>query len=264
MKSYFKIFINYVILHIKSGMQYKKAFFLQVGGMLLNNSAFIFFWLVLYNKFKISFTQNNIGFKEIMLLWAIASSGFGIAMAIFGGARELSSMIYKGIIDVYLIYPKNPLIMIILSRSSISAWGDILYGYIIFLIFVSTNIISLLIFTFFIILSGIALSSILIILNSLSFYLGNTENLSHQIFNSLIMFATYPENIFSPFVKFLLFTVLPVGFYVYLPVKLINHFDLKIFLFLLSGDIITTILAFFLFFNGLKKYESGNLFFSNK
>jgi len=251
-------------MHLKSAMEYKKAFFIQFFGMILNNGAFIFFWLILYNKFLPSFQYHNVSFADIICLWAVAASGYGLNFILFGGSSKINEHIVEGNLDIYLLYPKNPLIIAALSKSSISAWGDFIYGYILYFLFLPVSFSSFFWFTLVIFFSAFALFSFLTIINSFGFFLGNAQTLIDNLFNGMVSFGTYPEQIFSSTVKFFLFSILPVGFYVYLPVQIVLHFNIKLFLYLITGDLILILLAFLTFYNGLKRYESGNLFYAQK
>ena len=60
-------------------------------------------------------------------------------------------------------------------------------------------------------------------------------------------------------VKFIIMTVIPIGFITHVPLRLVKEFDPVTFLLLLAVTLVYTAFAFWLFMKGLKKYESGNL-----
>ena len=81
--------------------------------------------------------------------------------------------------------------------------------------------------------------------------------------NSLMTnFATYPDGIFKGVTKALLFTLIPVGITTYIPVWVITKFDLKLTLAVIFITISLTILAFLVFYRGLRRYSSSNLMVS--
>jgi len=262
--NYWKTFIRYLALHLQSGMEYQRAFWLQVAGMMLNNGAFVVFWKVIYAKFGQSFAASGIAFSEVMLIWALASSSFGFCFAFLAGARELSSYIYTGKLDVYLLYPKNPLYLVAISKSQTSAWGDLAYGYILYFLFVPVTAWSLITFTIMVVLSGIFMASVMVMANSLSFLWGNAEDFAQTLLGGLVMFGIYPERIFSTEMKFLLFSVIPVGFLIYLPVRAILHFNPWLMILLLATNAAMVGLAWLTFRLGLSRYESGNLFVATR
>src|SRR5690348_6170199 len=94
----------YFKLNLSAAMEYRISFITQAAGMMLSNVSFIFFWWIVYKQ------TNSIGgysFGDVMLLWSLASSAFGLALMLFGNVRGLAGIIMNGELDVYLLQPKN-------------------------------------------------------------------------------------------------------------------------------------------------------------
>ncbi|MCK5198550.1 MAG: hypothetical protein KAR21_09375, partial [Spirochaetales bacterium] len=89
-----KLLKKYFLFNLAAGMEYRISFIIQVFGMFLNNSAFIFFWLILLDR--VGGDINGYGFREIMFLWALAAFGYGLTEIFMGNSRFISSIIYKG------------------------------------------------------------------------------------------------------------------------------------------------------------------------
>ncbi len=259
LRYYLKLFFLFIKMNIKSQLEYKKAFVIQISGMILNDLAFLILWFLLFKNFKNSFELKGIEFNQVVLVWAISSSSFGFVHAFMGGFINLTNIIINGKLDNYLLYPANTLFLCGLSLSDASSWGDLIYGYIIFLIFLPVNFISILLFTYFILLASIFFASILIILSSLTFFIGNSQQIKETIFNAILSFSTYPEKFFTGSIKIILFTFVPVGLGIYIPVRLITHFDIVLFLISTVSIFAIFFLAIFFFNKGLKKYESSSL-----
>jgi ABC-2 type transport system permease protein len=98
-----------------------------------------------------------------------------------------------------------------------------------------------------------------ILWQSLSFWLGNAEGLATQMWNALITFATYPASLFQGLVRVLLFTLLPAGFLSYIPVQLLRQFDPAWFAAEVAVAVGALTVAVWVFYRGLRRYESGNL-----
>ena len=78
--------------------------------------------------------------------------------------------------------------------------------------------------------------------------------------NSLMVnFATYPDGIFKGIVKILFYTIIPLEFVNYIPIRLIIDFNLNIFIIVIAVTIFFISLAFIIFYQGLKRYSSSNL-----
>lgn len=231
------------------------TFFSNVIFMMLNNASMIIQWIVLFSL------RENMGgytFKEVLLLWGMASATFGFSRFFFYKAFSLSSIINSGKLDSYIVQPKNILISIITSDISVSALGDLLYGYIM-LIFYGLSVKSFILFTYFVITGGIIIAAISIILNSLSFWFGNTDVIADTGNHLMTNFATYPDGIFKGIAKALLFTLIPVGISNYIPVHVIVNFDLNLFLINTCVCIFLIYFAFIIFYRGLRRYSSSNL-----
>ncbi|HEY5561995.1 MAG TPA: ABC-2 family transporter protein [Clostridiaceae bacterium] len=255
-KKSLKLMGYYFKFNISSVMEYRMSFLIQCFGMILNNSAFIFFWWILFKNVN---TIGGYGFKEEMMLWALMSTSFGLCFVVFGNVNQITRMILNGELDSYLLQPKDPLINILCSKTIVSAWGDTLYGVILFFIIRGFDIKALLLFLLFSITDALIFSSVLVTFHALSFYAGSAEGLAQTVTEFFISFSIYPEGIFNNGIKYVLYTVIPVAFIVYIPAKLINQFSIVMLLEVLGVTLLWMVIAYTVFYKGLKKYESGNL-----
>ena len=241
--------IRVMILSIKYALQRemlnKVTFITNVVFMILNNASMIIQWLVL---FSLREEMGGYSFKEILLLWGMASSTFGFSRFFFERAFHISRFINEGKIDAFIVQPKNILIGICTSGISVSAIGDLLYGYIM-LIFYGLSIKVFILFTYFVITGGLIITCISIILNSLSFWFSNTTTVSVLGNRLMCNFATYPDGIFKGIAKILLFTLIPVGISNYIPVHVIVNFDINLFLINTCVCVFFIYFAFIIFFN---------------
>jgi len=85
---------HYFRFNLSANMAYSTSFLIQVFGMALNNAAFIIFWHVLLER--VGGEIAGYGFTEVMFLWALAASGFGVSVVFLGNAHQLSRIIYTG------------------------------------------------------------------------------------------------------------------------------------------------------------------------
>ncbi|MFT4145208.1 MAG: ABC-2 family transporter protein [Mobilitalea sp.] len=254
-KNQCKVMLLSVRYNIMREMTNRVSFLMYVSFMVLNNATFIIQWLLLFSL------KSDIGgysIDEVMLLWGLAAGTFGFAHVFFTGGFLLSDLIINGKLDAFLVQPKNVLLSAITSRTSSAAIGDVVYGYLIVIIF-HFSIGNLLWFTIYSIMGAIIMTAFAVITESISFWLIRGDLISDNLNGLIINFSTYPDGIFKGIVRILLFTVLPVGMIVYLPVKLILKFHLLSFLYLTGFTIGISLLAFFIFYRGLKRYSSSNL-----
>ena len=254
-KNQIKISFLSVKYSIMREMLNKTSFFTNVIIMILNNASFILQWMILYSL------KDNVGgytFKQVLLLWGVAAGTFGFSRFFFKKAFELYDIINTGKLDAFLVQPKNVLLSTITTDVSPSALGDIIYGYIMLFVYGFT-IPRFLLFTIFIICGGFITTSLSVILSSLSFWFNKTDIIADTINNLMISFGTYPDGIFKGIAKGLLYTLVPVGFAVYMPVDILTKFNIYNLLIIILVTIVLIIFSFIIFNKGLKRYSSSNL-----
>lgn len=241
--------------NIMRQMVNKVTFITNIIFMILNNASFIVQWIILFSL------KDEIGgytIKEVILLWGMAAGVFGISHIFFYKAFEMSDLIINGKLDTFLVQPKNVFLSVISSDTSVSAIGDLIYGYICLLIY-GFSIKNFILFILFSITGGIILTAFASIVGSLCFWITKGDILADSLTNAMINFATYPGTIFKTGIKLVLYTVIPVGIANYLPVDTILNFNIAKFLYIIVFTILITILAFVTFNKGLKRYSSSNL-----
>lgn len=233
----------------------KVTFLSNIIFMILNNASFIIQWIVLFSL------KDDVGgytMKQIILLWGLASESFGIAHFFFKEAFDLTENIHTGKLDTYLIQPKNVLLSCITSSVEVSCIGDMIYGYIMLIIY-GLSIKKFFLFTLFSITGAFMIVSVSIIFSSLSFWFGKIDMIPNTLNNMIINFSTYPEGIFKGFIKILFYTIMPIGFIIFLPIKIITSFKIIPTLIILLITTLLVLIAFITFYQGLKHYSSSNL-----
>lgn len=233
----------------------KTTFISNIFFMILNNASFLIQWVILFSL------KDNVGgynIKQVILLWGVSSLTYGVSHFFFKKAYDLSETINTGKLDVFIVQPKNILIQAITTDIAPSAIGDILYGYIMLFIY-GITIKRFLLFTLFGICGGLITTSISIIFNSLSFWFQKSDLLADTVNRLMIDTSTYPDGIFKGLIKILLYTLIPVGIVVYIPVEVLTEFNIYLTLITILVTILLVLLAFIIFNKGLKRYSSSNL-----
>ncbi len=223
--------------------------------MLANNLIFIVMWWLFFREFQ---TVGGWQMKDMIALLAIGQGSYALMALFFGGTRDLGKIIINGNLDPFMTQPKNLLLHIAGSKSAAKSWGHLATT--IFLIFFGglydLKTLSLILFT---LCTGcLVFTSIRIIAHSLTFWLGPVEHLSERYADALFLFALYPTNIYSGILQVVMFTLIPAGVITYLPVELIRSFSWEKVLTLLVSGFFFSAAAIFIFYKGLKRYESGN------
>jgi ABC-2 type transport system permease protein len=254
--SYLRLAAAYVHLNLKAHLEYRGAFITQVVAMILNNLVWVTFWVLFFQRFPV---LRGWTVQDVITLWALAAAGFGLAHSICGNALRLSGLIVRGQLDVWMLYPRTLLSHLLLGQMSATSWGDLLFGYGVYLFFVRPDALHLAMFTALTISSAGVYIGFNVLAGSLSFYIGNSEGLTQQWRNAMLTFSTYPATLFEGWVKLLLYTLIPAGFVTYLPIKALRELSLIHTILAVAGAIAVLFVGAGVFYHGLRRYSSGNL-----
>ena len=149
---------------------------------------------------------------------------------------------------------------VISSKCKFSACGDFIYGIVLAFIATKCNVPNVLLLLFFSIVGSTFFISTEVLFRSLTVWLGDTHALASRYTETLLItFSTYPENIFSTGIKVLLYTIVPVAYLDYLPIRMITGtFSIPISILIILVSSIYMLLSIYVFNRAMKSYESGN------
>ena len=246
---------HYLRFNLAAGMEYRASFITQVLGMVLNNASFIVFWLILFEQLG---DIRGYGFREVMFLWALSAAGYGLAGVFLGNAGGISRAIMLGELDVYLLQPKPVLPSLLASRMSVSAWGDILYGVVLYAVTQPVAVGQAALFLLFSVLFCLVLTAVRVLYHSLTFFLGNAEEFAGTASELVLSFALYPGSIFEGPSTLVLHSLVPAALVAWIPIGLFQSFSWGRLAALLGADALVVGAAVLLFRLGLRRYESGN------
>jgi ABC-2 type transport system permease protein len=250
-----RLLAHYLRFNLAAGMEYRASFITQVVGMVLNNASFIVFWLILFRQLG---DIRGYGFRDVMFLWALSAAGYGLAGVFLGNAGGLSRTIVLGELDVYLLQPKPVLPSFLASRMSISAWGDILYGLVLYAVTQPITVWQIALFLLFSVLFCLVLSSVRILYHSLTFFLGNAEEFAATVSELVLTFCLYPGSIFEGPSTWVLHSLVPAALVAWIPIGLFQSFSWTRLAVLLGADALVIAASVLVFRLGLRRYESGN------
>jgi ABC-2 type transport system permease protein len=253
---YLQLAAAYVRFNLRAHLEYRGAFISQVVSMFINDGAWVIFWILFFKRFPV---LHGWTVTDVIALWAVVTAGFGLAFGIMGNAFSLANSIAQGEIDVWLLQPRAVLPHMLLGRSAPSAWGDALFGFVVYLGFVRPDWQHMLVFVFLSLVVGVVFIGFSVLCGSLSFFMGHAGALADQWRNALISFSTYPPTLFQGAVKVLLYTAIPAGFVSYLPVETLRSMSPANALLSAGGALAILAAGVGAFHWGLRRYESGNL-----
>lgn len=252
-----KLLFYLLLINIKSKALMRGEFLLRSIFMGLNNLFFIILWWVLFTKYD---TIRGWKIEYIVLMFGIASFVFGINTLFFDGLRQVPRWVKSGQFDIFFIYPRNILLTISGSSSDASGLGDVLSGIIMIILSgFGTNKHGFYI-AIVLIFGIICVYAINLLLASLAFWVQDSEDLTKQLYINILILTTNPPFVYQGILKLIIFSIAPVAFINYLPIKFFKDLEFKFLLYSMLGSTIILIISLLVFFIGIRKYESGNLF----
>jgi ABC-2 type transport system permease protein len=255
-RGYFDLAVAYTRLNLNAQLEYRGAFWAQVVAMFINDGVWVAFWALFFTRFPV---LRGWGVNDVITVWALTASGFGLGYAIFGNALMLATQIAQGQLDVWMLYPRALLPHLLLGRMHATAWGDALFGFTAYIVIVRPDAAHLLMFTVLSLSVAILFVGFGVLSGSLGFYLGNASSIAQQWQFAVITFSTYPPFLFEGAVKLVLFTLIPAGFVSYLPADALRELSLVHAGLALLGALAFLAVGVAVFYRGLRRYESGNL-----
>jgi ABC-2 type transport system permease protein len=194
----------------------------------------------------------------MFIVFGIAASAFGLVGMLFGNAFNLSEIIIGGRLDYYLSLPRPVLLHALASRIVPSGFGDLLYGFISYFASGQFTWDGLGRFILAVLLASAVFTAFLVIVQSLTFWMGTGGTFTQLAINAMVTFALYPITLFNQAAKVILFLVVPAAFMGAVPAGFVRGFSwstLGLMTLAAAGFMSAAILLFHL---GLRRYESGS------
>jgi len=251
--------INFVLhlirLNLASNMEYRASFLSQALGMFINNGIYFVFWLLFFDRFK---EIRGYEIQQIYLLFAIVALGWGLAFTFAGNAPLVAEMIAQGRLDYYLTLPRPVLPHLLFSRMDPFTVGDLSFGVIAYLFTGRFDPLSILLFLGCSVLAAVICASFYTTAGCLSFIIGNANQWSFYLANTMITFSLYPFGLFQGAIRLFLYTIVPAAFVGAVPVEIVETHSLELLGLLMVAAVSSVLIMTLVFQWGLRRYESGS------
>lgn len=242
---------------VSAAMAHRATFVMQAALMALNNAIFFTFWVVLLRRVG---TIRGYGVADVVVLYGVVAGGVGLATMLAGGVRQLARSIHEGELDAVLSQPKPTLLYVLFRRSNPSGLGDLVSGCVMIALWGGVRAPAIPVVALAMVASAVVMVSSGVLFASLAFWLGPVEAASRQLFESVIMFALYPEPLFGGALRLMLFTLVPAGFVGYWPARLVRSPSIvgAVELVVVAG--VYAVVSAWVFRRGLRTYCGGSRF----
>ncbi|HNT55648.1 MAG TPA: ABC-2 family transporter protein, partial [Anaerolineaceae bacterium] len=207
--------------NLQSAMEYRASFLAQMFGMIANNTIYFLIWVIFFDRFN---DVRGWGLGDMYVTFGVSASAFGLVSILFGNTFSLGEIITRGRLDYYLSLPRPVLLHAVSSRMISSGAGDFVYGFLSYAVSGSFSWDGLLRFGLAVLLAAVVFGSFLILVQSLTFWIGSTSNLIQVATNAMVTFAIYPITLFDKSARLILFTVIPAALMGTVPASFTRHF----------------------------------------
>jgi ABC-2 type transport system permease protein len=229
-------------------------FALQAAGMVVNNGFMLVLWFMFFAGFR---SVGGWVLSDMALLVGLIMTIVGVAGVAFGGYRDMAATILGGELDALLTQPRAVLARLLARDSLPSAWGDLGTGIAILVGFAHLAWRDLPWLSLGWTTGLIVYLSSAVTFASLAFWIAGARSLARDLTDFMILVSSYPGSIYSGASKIIAYTLLPAGFIVLIPVRLLRAPSLATLAAELAAALAYAGLAAVLFRLGLARYRRG-------
>lgn len=234
----------------------RNSFWFQVSVMIVNDGTWIVFWVLFFHQVG---TLHGWQTQDVIVLFSMLMTSAGAALGLLANSRRIGHLAADGELDETLVLPVGPLSHILTSRIDSANMGDLLFGPVLFVLAGHPTPERAAVFVLGSIAGSVVLVGFLVACGALTLFVGGRGEQADLGFNAILIFASYPLDLFGGATKVLLFTAVPAAFVTGLPSELVRSFDPARALLLVAVAGFFAALGWVLFQLGLRNYSSGSI-----
>jgi ABC-2 type transport system permease protein len=247
-----RLYIAETATAIRVSLADRTNFSLLFGGMVLNNGFVLLMWFMFFAGFR---SVRGWQLADMALQIGIIAVTFGAAGVFAGGYRDMAAVILRGELDAWLAQPRAVLPRLLAQESAAPGWGDILVGVVLlgFAASLRGSDVPALLF----VLGGsfVVYLATGVLFGSLAFWAKGARSFARDLVEFVLLFGTWPGSIWSGATRLIVYTVVPAGFVVVLPVRFLRHPSLPAGLLVVAAAVAYAGLALLVFWLGMRRYR---------
>lgn len=229
------------------------GFAFQIGVMVVNDIVWIVFWILFFDRVG---EIRGWGFDELVVLFAILTTAAGIVLGLLSNARSIARLASDGGLDAALTLPVPTLPFLLFRRIDAVNVGDALFGVVLFALLGQPTPTRTLLFCFGVACATAIFVGFLVTVGSIGFFVGRDEA-GDLGFHAILLFSSYPVDVFGGALKLFLYTAVPAGFVTSMPASLVNDPRPGAAVAVLAVAIAVLLTGVLTFRAGLRRYTSG-------
>ncbi|HET6848455.1 MAG TPA: ABC-2 family transporter protein [Gaiellales bacterium] len=232
------------------------SFWFQVAVMVVNDGTWIVFWVLFFHQVG---TLRGWGTQDVIVLFSMLMTSAGAALGLLANSRRIGHLAADGELDETLVLPVGPLSHILTSRIDPANMGDLLFGPVLFVVAGDPTPERAALFVLGAVTGSVVLVGFLVACGALTLFVGGRGEQADLGFNAILIFASYPLDLFGGATKVMLFTAVPAAFVTGLPAQLVRSFDPAHAALLVAMAGFFAALGWATFHLGLRHYSSGSI-----
>jgi ABC-2 type transport system permease protein len=232
------------------------SFWFQVTLMIANDVTWIVFWVLFFNRVG---HVKGWAVQDVIVLFSILLVSAGVSLGVFANCRRIGHLAADGALDETLVLPVSPLPYLLSRRVDAANVGDLLFGPVLFVAAGHPTPQRAALFVLGSVAGSLVLVGFLVVCGALTMFVGGRGEQADLGFNAILIFASYPLDLFGGATKVLLFTAVPAAFVTGIPARLVREFDATAALLLIAASLFFALLGWALFELGLRRYSSGSI-----
>lgn len=214
-----RVYPKLIAARLRGQLTYRASFVLQCVGQALGQLTELAIILVLFNRVS---ALGGFSVAEVVLMYALAGTAFGIADMVAGQLDELPTHIRTGTFDVLLLRPLGTLAQMMVSDLHLRKIGRIAASLAALVYALSHNDIAWSPLTVVLVvvapISGaVIFSAVWVVANSVCFWVVDGQQLANTVTYGSNTFASYPATVYGPWLRRFFAFVIPGAFVAYYP-----------------------------------------------
>jgi ABC-2 type transport system permease protein len=245
--------------NIQSSAELRTSFLTNVIGMMINNVALLIVWMFFAQA--VGQVGGWTAYDMIGLMGFNAIS-YGAVFSMLGGLRRLPEYTASGAFDRFMLSPKNIIIRVTTSHLSVSAIGDVLYGIVCLVVYaaiIHATLFQFLLACVLIVLVIVVFFSAALVAHSVAFVLTDAISTASVGFELFFTPSMFHGGAFQGALRVFFIFVIPSLLISALPVEVMKNIDISKLALMTVLASLWCWFAIWIFYQGVRRYESANL-----
>jgi ABC-2 type transport system permease protein len=254
-----KLYQNYILLNLKSQMQYRLSFFLSTLGQFI--TAFTTFFGLYFIFSKVN-AVDIFTYQQVLICFAVVMTAFSLGELFGGGLAVFARLLGNGEFDRALVRPRNIILQVLMPNMDFTRIGLLIQAIIVLcyaipisgIVWTPDKILTL---SMMIICGSALFFGLFLLKAACSFFTVESLEFLNLFTYGARQFGRYPFSIYGSGVLKILTFAIPLALFQYYPLLyLLDREQNILFMFLPVISLLFLIPCFAFFRFGLSRYQS--------